>query len=217
MQGRTSPLVATTPLGPTMGQGGLDLQKVLNFFKFSFLAARKRSLAASGKRTGKSGRWEISSASSWTPMTRQLVSRSTYDNLQDMSGSKRKWQITRHFRIKTQITNYKTILKWQHGRISASRNEANYCCTAHSQPPRGVNSGDRQENHIRTAANTISQICKFGRFRAEFFQVGHLFDISCSMFWPASPNMFHHLTQLDFREYLLKKADISFTGLHQEF
>ena len=89
--------------------------------------------------------------------------------------------------------------------------------TAHSQPPSGVNSGDRQENHIRTAANTISQICKFGRFRAEFFQVGHLFDISCSMFWPASPNMFHHLTQLDFREYLLKKADISFTGLHQEF
>ena len=47
-----------------------------------------------------------------------------------MSGWKRKWQITRPVRIKTQITNYKTILEWQHGRISASRNEANYCCTA---------------------------------------------------------------------------------------
>ena len=221
---------ALTDAGPDVTLGGDDTSwaydgsrwigfaKSFELFQILFSsAARKRSLAASGKRTGKSGRWEISSASSWTPMTRQLVSNRTYDNLQDMSGSKRKWQITRHFRIKTQITNYKTILKWQHGRISASRNEANYCCTAHSQPPSGVNSGDRQENHIRTAANTISQICKFGRFRAEFFQVGHLFDISCSMFWPASPNMFHHLTQLDFREYLLKKADISFTGLHQEF
>ena len=128
------------------------------------------------------------------------------NKLQDMSGWKRIRQITRQ----SWSGNTEEYRRVETRPIIAALHTA-------PQPPRGVNSGDRQENHIRTAANTISQICKFGCFRAKFFQVDHLFDISCSMFQPASPNMFHHLTQLDFREYLLKKADISFTGLHQEF
>ena len=99
---------ALTDAGPDVTLGGDDTSwaydgsrwigftKSFELFQILFSsAARKRSLAASGKRTGKSGRWEISSASSWTPMTRQLVSRSTYDNLQEL-------------RIKTQITNYNT-------------------------------------------------------------------------------------------------------------
>ena len=181
------------------------MQKVFNFFKSSFLRSEEKIFGGLRETYGK--KWSVG----------DIIGVFLDTNDKTIGEWKHIRQFTRHVRMETQMTNYKTILEWQHGRISASRNEANYCCTAHSQPPSGVNSGDRQENHIRTAANTISQICKFGRFRAEFFQVGHLFDISCSMFWPASPNMFHHLTQLDFREYLLKKADISFTGLHQEF
>ena len=66
--------------------------------------------------------------------------------------------------------------------------------------------------HSSTPFSRLQKMCILPHAVFKFF---HLSEINCSMFWLATLNMFHHLTQLDFfGEYLVKKADISSTGLH---